>query len=53
MKLEEEDINTKNIFIAATEDDDNTLPPEMSTAAIEPEQSSPSPYDKKYKYLYT
>lgn len=48
MKLEEEDINTKNIFIAATEDDDK-----MSTAAIEPEQSSPSPYDKKYKYLYT
>lgn len=53
MKLEEEDINTKNIFIAATEDDDNTLPPEMSTAAIEPEQSSHSPYDEKYKYLYT
>jgi len=55
MKLEEEDINMKNIFIAATEDDDNTLPPEMSTAAIEPEQSSPSssPYDEKYKYLYT
>jgi hypothetical protein len=48
MKLKEEDINMKNIFIAATEDDDK-----MSTAAIEPERSSPSPYDEKYKYLYT
>jgi len=50
MKLEEEDINMKNIFIAATEDDDK-----ISTAAIEPERTSPSPsqYDEKYKYLYT
>ena len=53
MKLDEQDINMKNIFIAATVDDDNTLPQEMSTAAIEPERSSHSPYDEKYKYLYT
>ena len=58
MKLEEEDINMKNIFIAATEDGDNT-PPQVSTAAIEPERSSSSSssssssYDEKYKYLYT
>jgi len=55
MKLDEDDINKKNIFIAATEDDDNTLIQQTPTAAIEPERSSPSPslYDEKYKYLYT
>lgn len=50
MKLNEEDINMKNIFIAATEEDDNMLLPQTTTAAIE---SSPCPYDEKYKYLYT
>ncbi len=46
MKIDEDDINKKNIFIAATEKDETQQPPQ-----VEPEQSSP--YDEKYKYLYT
>jgi hypothetical protein len=48
MKLDEDDINKKNIFIAATEEDDA---PQIPTAANEPERSFS--YDEKYKYLYT
>ena len=46
MKIDEDDINKKNIFIAATEKDETQQPPQ-----VESEQSSP--YDEKYKYLYT
>jgi hypothetical protein len=54
MKLDEEDINQKNIFIAATTEEmnqkhDATTP----IASNEPEIPSTSAYDKKYKYLYT
>jgi hypothetical protein len=48
MKLDEDDINKKNIFIAATEEDDA---PQIPTAANEPERSFS--YNEKYKYLYT
>lgn len=57
MKMDEDDINKKNIFIAATEKDDTTTA--TATDANELEQSSSStststsPYDEKYKYLYT
>ena len=51
MKIDENDINKKNIFIAATEKDDAN--DATATDAIEPEQSSTSTYDEKYKYLYT
>jgi len=47
MKIDEDDINKKNIFIAATEEDDATT----ATDATEPERSFD--YDEKYKYLYT
>jgi hypothetical protein len=52
MKLHEDDINKKNIFIAATEEDDEPYQtPATATAANEPERSCS--YDEKYKYLYT
>lgn len=59
MKMDEADINTKNIFIAATPEE---LLPTTSPidAAIEPEipstmnnNSNNNMYDEKYKYLYT
>lgn len=59
MKIDEADINTKNIFIAATPEE---LLPTTSPidAAIEPEipstmnnNSNNNMYDEKYKYLYT
>ena len=55
MKIDEADINTKNIFIAATPEE---LLPTTSPidAAIEPEIPLSTPnnmYDEKYKYLYT
>jgi len=56
MKMDEADINKKNIFIAATEKDDATATATaIATDANELEQSSPSTstYDEKYKYLYT
>jgi hypothetical protein len=60
MKIDEADINTKNIFIAAT-------PEELSTSAhtanananaatvleIPSTTTTTTPYDEKYKYLYT
>ena len=49
MKIDEDDINKKNIFIAATEEDDATTA--TATDATEPERSFD--YDEKYKYLYT
>ena len=57
MKIDEDDINKKNIFIAATEKDDANDATATATDANELEQSShftsPSTYDEKYKYLYT
>ena len=56
MKLDEEDINQKNIFIAATTEEMNQEhDATTSNASNEPEipSTSPSPYDEKYKYLYT
>lgn len=56
LKLDEEDINTKAIFIAATSDDITaTTTATTTTTAIaqpEPEAFAPSHYDNKYKYLY-
>jgi hypothetical protein len=55
MKIDEADINTKNIFIAATPEE--LLPTSPIDAAIEPEIPLSTPnnnsYDEKYKYLYT
>jgi hypothetical protein len=54
MKIDEEDINTKNIFIAVTpEESAATATTATATAANEPEIPSISKYDEKYKYLYT
>jgi hypothetical protein len=61
MKIDEDDINKKNIFIAATQDEITSA--STSSASTELEipltqlQMSPSEtgyaYDEKYKYLYT
>jgi hypothetical protein len=48
MKIDEEDINKKNIFIAVTPEEINGT----TTPATETHEP-PSPYDKKYKYLYS
>ena len=50
MKIDEQDINQKNIFIAATPEETN--PSTSSIASNEPEIPSTSAYDEKYKYLY-
>lgn len=56
MKIHEADINTKNIFIAATPEELITATATATaTASTELEKSSlpiPIPYDEKYKYLY-
>lgn len=59
MKIDEADINKKNVFITATEED-ATATTTTATAANEPELLLPpsilspmSVYDDKYKYLYT
>jgi hypothetical protein len=56
MKIDEEDINQKNIFIAATPEEMNqdAITATTAIAATEPEIPSTTPaYDQKYKYLYT
>lgn len=50
MKIDEEDINTKSIFIAATPEDFATPPATTPLAQYEHETST-SPYDIKYKHL--
>jgi hypothetical protein len=50
MKIDEQDINQKNIFIAATPEEMEITSP---SASNEPEIPSTSAYDEKYKYLYT
>jgi hypothetical protein len=52
LKLDEEDINTKAIFIAATSDDITATTTTTAIAQPEPEAFAPSHYDNKYKYLY-
>jgi hypothetical protein len=49
MKIDEQDINQKNIFIAATPEEMEITSP---SASNEPEIPSTSAYDEKYKYLY-
>jgi hypothetical protein len=49
MKIDEQDINQKNIFIAATPEEIEITSP---SASNEPEIPSTSAYDEKYKYLY-
>lgn len=54
MKIDEEDINKKNIFIAATEEESEEPrdePQEKPRDQPHP-PPSPSPYNAKYKYLY-
>ena len=55
MKIDEEDINQKNIFIAATPEEMNqdAITATTAIASTEPEIPSTSIYDQKYKYLYT
>lgn len=56
MKIDEEDINKKNIFIAVTPEEINgthNTTPTATPPATEPPPQSTSPYDKKYKYLYS
>lgn len=55
MKIDEEDINQKNIFIAATPEEMNqdAITATTAIAATEPEIPSTPAYDEKYKYLYT
>jgi hypothetical protein len=57
MKIDEEDINKKNIFIAATEEECGEEPPEKprdepQERPHEQPRDEPSPYTAKYKYLY-
>ena len=55
MKIDEEDINKKNIFIAATEEESEEPRDEPRKEPRDPSPHpppSPSPYNAKYKYLY-
>ena len=54
MKIDEQDINQKNIFIAATLEEMNPNPNETTTSNVSNEHEIPSTsvYDEKYKYLY-
>lgn len=56
MKIDNEDVNTKSIFISATPDDiiaTTATTATTTTAQPEPEALALSSYDIKYKYLYT
>jgi len=53
MKIDEEDINKKNIFIAATEEEcGEEQRDEPQEKPHEQPRDEPSPYNAKYKYLY-
>jgi hypothetical protein len=60
MKMAEEDINTKSIFIAATTDESTTSTTTATSTTTKPSTNpidtpapeTLSPYDIKYKYLY-
>ena len=51
MKIDEDDINKKNIFISATPEDEMSPPTATTTATASTEIETP--YDYKYKYLYS
>lgn len=55
MKIDEEDINKKNIFIAVTPEEISDTSYTTITNAIPMTETHqpPSAYDKKYKYLYS
>jgi hypothetical protein len=65
MKIDEDDINKKNIFISATPEEEkftNTTTTTETTSATDPPFACPlpclsteiaTPYDDKYKYLYS
>lgn len=57
MKIDEEDINQKNIFIAVTNDelqcDPQSPPPSPPSPPQSQSQSDSDSYTKKYEYLYT
>ena len=58
MKIDEDDISKKNIFISATPEDESvaTAPPTATTTATTPATASTdtyTPYNDKYKYLYS
>lgn len=52
MKIDEEDINKKGIFIAATDEEREEPRDEQPRDAPSPPHPPPSPYNAKYKYLY-
>ena len=52
MKIDEEDINKKNIFIAATDEECDAPSPLHPPPSPPHPPPSPSPYNAKYKYLY-
>ena len=52
MKIDEEDINKKGIFIAATDEEREQPRDEPPPQASSPPQPPPTPYNAKYKYLY-
>ena len=59
MKIDEDDINKKNIFISATPEEEENATTATSTATDPPLRFHPpslatdTPYDYKYKYLYS
>jgi hypothetical protein len=60
MKIDEDDINKKNIFISATPEEEENATTANSTATDHPHPLSlatatatDTPYDYKYKYLYS
>ena len=60
MKIDEDDINKKNIFISATPEEEENATTATSTATDHPHPPSlaiatatETPYDYKYKYLYS
>jgi hypothetical protein len=54
MKIDEDDINKKNVFITATEEDAATTATDANEPELPPSVLTPmSVYDDKYKYLYT
>lgn len=52
MKIDEEDINKKGIFIAATDEEREQPRDEPPPHPPSPPHPPPSPYNAKYKYLY-
>lgn len=51
MKIDEDDINKKGIFISATPEEETTTAATIATATAATEIETP--YDYKYKYLYS